>query len=161
MQAAQIIQPLPVAGGERAALSFQTVRELFHLRTLLETEAAARAASRPLDIGDLREAHARRAQGMHDYLDANTAFHVALARVGGNQVLADLLEDVMQRLQGPLQLVLRSPWPHQGASGHTHDDLLEAVLGGDREAARALVREHIAASRQAVLKALLFSSGPD
>lgn len=86
-----------------------------------------------------------------DFGDADTRFHVALARGGGNRLFADMTQAIRESLRAPLLDGYRA---HEDWSGlretlqHQHRELLAAVAAGDAERASQLAAEHIHTSYQ-------------
>lgn len=133
---------------------------MFDLRLLLEPEAARRAAGR-VDADALRRLDAVCAAGYQPedadsalaFLDANRAFHVAVADLSGNGRLARQIGRLLDESTRMLVLGLKRR-DRSGEMAHEHAALIEALALGRAEAAAALMREQVAASRAMVLDAL-------
>ncbi|MBW3667597.1 MAG: GntR family transcriptional regulator [Actinobacteria bacterium] len=145
-------------------VTIKRARDLFQLRALLEVEAAGSAAERRLDLDALIELEqlGRQTYDAGDrasitrFMEENTRFHVALAELGGNEALADMLQYVLEQLERlfHLGLVLRS---RGDEIVHEHQELLAAVKAGNGRAARRIAGEQAASSQLMVLNALLSS----
>lgn len=147
-----------------AAMTVKDARDLFTLRTLLESEAAALAAGQGGDLARLRELDAL-CQGEYEVTDpdsvrrflvVNSAFHVAVAELGGNLRLVDQLSRVIDQLERYMHLGLRLA--HRAESiVHEHRDLLAAIASGDVKRARAEAAAQAHESHRMVLDGLLSS----
>lgn len=164
LQAEGLVEVVARSGYRVAPVTIKLARELFDLRALLESEAAARAAGKAIDIEQLRELEALRSTtynpsdkaSVREFLRANTAFHVSLARAGGNDTLADLLERVFDQLQRLFHVGLTLS-SRADEVVHEHGEMLDAVMRGDAQLAREVTTAQVAASRKMVLDALLSS----
>jgi DNA-binding GntR family transcriptional regulator len=159
-----LIHVVPRSGYRVAPVTLKMARDLFDLRAVLEAEALARAASKPIDIDVLRELEALRAttyrpadrESVRSFLKANTAFHVGLARAGGNDAIAEVLERVFNQLQRLFHLgVMLSSRADEVV--HEHHEMLDAVMRGDPDLAREVARTQVANARRVILNALLSS----
>jgi hypothetical protein len=139
------------------------VDELLDVRALLEAETARLAAVRAArgitgdggtsaaQLARLREICLEgKAAAQADDFDAavlaNNAFHVEVAAIGGNAVLAELAEIVGRRVQWYYRMVApaRGHW-----SWAEHAEIIEAIESGEADRAQALARKHTERTRQA------------
>lgn len=126
--------------------------EVTEARRLLEGEVAALAASTASDqqiaeleailarIGDMRSDQPTRER-------ADRAFHVALARATGNDVLVGLIETLWdKRYQSPLCVYFFSRAREAGIQppADEHRLVLDAIRARDPDAARRAMRDHLA-----------------
>jgi len=112
---------LEVGSAEAAASAALTQRERAHLRDRLEACASAPLA---------------------DYRRMDSRFHLALAEVTGSASLTAAAADARSRLNELLDAIplLERNIAHSNAQ---HERLVDAVLAGDVEAARAVMTEHL------------------
>jgi GntR family transcriptional repressor for pyruvate dehydrogenase complex len=127
--------------GERSA------RDLMETRRLLEVEIAGLAAARrgDADVATLRTAIETMRTASDDipaYVDADVAFHLALATASGNQVLADLLRSIRSLLDVWARRVLEAAG-ETATSLRMHEPILRAVEKGNPQAARAAMLRHM------------------
>jgi DNA-binding GntR family transcriptional regulator len=87
------------------------------------------------------------------FLDANRAFHVAVADLSGNARLARQVGRLLDESTRMLVLGLKRR-DRSGEMAHEHAALIEALALGRADAAAALMHEQVAASRAMVLDAL-------
>lgn len=155
-----LIQAMPRRGWVVALVTIRDIHEVFDLRLLLEPEAARRAAGR-VDAAVLRRLDGVCAAGYRPedadsalgFLDANRAFHVAVADLSGNARLARQVGRLLDESTRMLVLGLKRR-DRSGEMAHEHAALIEALALGRADAAAALMHEQVAASRAMVLDAL-------
>lgn len=155
-----LVQAVPRRGWMVSLVTIRDIHEVFDLRLLLEPEAARRAAGR-VDAGALRLLDAVCACGYrpededstHAFLDANKAFHVAVAELSGNGRLARQIDRLLDESTRMLALGLRTR-DRTGEMAHEHHALIEALALGRAEDAAGIMRQQVDASRSMVLAAL-------
>ena len=155
-----LVQAVPRRGWIVSLVTIRDIHEVFGLRLLLEPEAAKLAAGR-VDADLLRRLDDICACGYqpddqdstHAFLDANKAFHVAIADLSGNARLARQIDRLLDESTRMLALGL-SRRDRTGEMAHEHHTLIEALALGHAEEAAAIMREQVAASRTMVLTAL-------
>lgn len=160
-----LVEAAPRSGYRVAAITIRHTRELFDLRELIEGEAAAEAARRPLDDGQiadlnrLAEARANPADraSIARFLDDNLSFHAGVAAASGNRRLERLVRQLLFEQERLFHLSLRLT-NRSEEMVHEHHDLLEALIDGDPERAKSVAVEQIGSARRMVLDALLSSS---
>jgi DNA-binding FadR family transcriptional regulator len=116
------------------------------LRSALETGAAEAAAERELseaEVGHLRRCLAETSSApLADYRRMDSRLHLAIAEVSGSPSLTSATAEVRMRLNELLDAIplLEVNLEH---SNRQHEAIVEAILGGDPEAARQAMREHL------------------
>lgn len=127
------------------------LQHVFALRIEIETAAAGLAAANRTESdltvlrASLDEANRRAAD-----LDAGTAaaidFHSAIGKATNNPYFVDLMRYLQGRLHGSIRTtrrsVIRSPGLLQAIEDE-HRAIFEAIAGGDGEAARLAMRDHL------------------
>ena len=137
--------------------------ELLELRTAVEAEAAALAAQRrsPAQeeriIGCLREVD-RAANAGELTVEADFALHLAIAEATNNPRFGDFLSMIGSNLI-PRKVLTESesepvPREYLDVISAEHHKIVNAILDGDDDAARAAMRQHLKGS-QARYRALL------
>ncbi|MBR0668193.1 GntR family transcriptional regulator [Roseomonas hellenica] len=155
-----LVQAMPRRGWVVSLVTIRDIHEVFDLRLLLEPEAARRAAGR-VDTEALRCLDGVCAAGHRpedgatalDFLQANRAFHVAVAELSGNARLARQVGRLLDESTRMLVLGL-SRRDRSGEMAHEHAALIEALALGRGAEAAALMEAQVAASRAMVLAAL-------
>jgi DNA-binding GntR family transcriptional regulator len=136
------------------------VRELFEVRLAVEPAAAALAAERLSRFdgqtvrslaADLR--HKRDAPDASGFLEADQAFHRAVAGFSRNALLGEYI-DHLQTLNRWLWNTYFQTHSVRRADLFAHEPIVEALLGGNAQAAEAAMREHIAGSKEQLLAGL-------
>ena len=151
----------PTAGAAGAATDGSDIRnllQLLELRTSIESDAAALAATRRSDaqLADMQQAladFAQHLQAVGETVAPDFRFHLAIAQATGNRYFSDLM--------GHLGLAViprtrvSSSWldVEQGAQhlhkvNQEHQDIYAAIARQDPDAARAAMRIHLVNSRE-------------
>jgi len=141
-RSAQVARPSP-----------KTVKEVFSMRALLESEAARLAAEKaaPADSRALekliddeqREFHNR---NFHGYIKANREFHMAVARLADNSLLEKTIEQFLD--QSGVILSLFDPFydfePEEERTNYEEDRaILEALVTKNAGLAASRMKDHI------------------
>jgi DNA-binding GntR family transcriptional regulator len=149
------------SGGMRPAVpSVRSMRELYEVRLALE-ELTARKAATSGDRGLLESTQqhwraldaewraGRPSISGPDFVHEDERFHAAIAAAGGNHLAGRLLGDVNDRIR-----ILRvhdfTADERIRATIAEHLEILDAVLGGEADAAAAFMRAHVQRSAQVV-----------
>lgn len=138
----------PARGAFVATPSVEEARQVFEVRSMIEAELARQLAARITDaqLRELRQhlAEERAAVARTDVPGRTRLladFHVVLARMLGNQVLAELLEDLLSR-SSLISLMYQSSHS-AGASFQEHEAVVEALARRDGRAAARLMQAHL------------------
>ncbi|YBV96760.1 GntR family transcriptional regulator [Phyllobacteriaceae bacterium JZ32] len=128
----------------------QRIYEMFEVMAELEGMAGSLAARRHTeeDRTDLLAAHAKCEQSAESgdtdaYYYDNELFHRAIYAASHSEFLAEQCTTLHRRLRPYRRLQLRVR-NRMKTSFSEHTGIVEAILAGDAEAARALLRSHIA-----------------
>ena len=129
----------------------KTKREIIEMITVwaaLEGMAARLAAERasPSELKGLRElfnAFEREplSTHMHEYSQANIAFHQAIIRMGGCHLIADMTENLFLHMRAIRAVSIRQENRSQ-TSMREHMAIIDALEAQDPDRAEQLVREH-------------------
>ncbi len=147
---------VPRRGAVVTQLQPELLDEIFEVREALEVQECALAAKRASEgeIERMRESveaaeRALRAGDAEGVNEANARFHEILVEASHNDTLAGVLRPLKNRLNWILRqnedatLVCRE-----------HRDILEAIVSGDVDQARAVATSHVATSKQLALAVL-------
>lgn len=149
----QVVAPLTWAG----------IREIFHLRVLLEPDAAMQAAGR-VDVNQLNELN-RRCQERYTpgdareelrFLLANQDFHLAIARSSGNERQARIIEQLHDSVARILWMALKIERRPEVWS-HGHDEIIAALAAGNGQEAAAQAKRHLMEGQNVVMNVILSS----
>lgn len=146
-----------------APITIQDAKDLYETRVLLEPAAAQRAAGRltPEQVRQLQElAQASYHLGVEgevaEFLEANTSLHKIIAGASGNRVMSEvisLLLDRVERFNHLSHLILN----RSDTVRHEHEELVEALAGGDGERAAELMEAHIRSARSFLIEVMIES----
>jgi DNA-binding GntR family transcriptional regulator len=159
-----LVRAIPRRGYMVTAVTLKDIQDVFELRLMLEPAAARMAAGR-VDGQHLRMLdevcragyQPGDAKSISRFLEANKAFHVALAQAAGNVRLANAIEQLLDEMTRLLHLGLGLRNRSQEMQ-HEHRALVKALTRGDGATAERICREQIEAARSMVLSAILTSS---
>lgn len=132
----------------------EEVRDVFHVRGLLEADGAALAARNIDDDGRalLESIYARGEAASsqadsRELIELNTEFHDAVMSIGDNKVSIKLLSELRRRIGWYLATIITSRAP---SSWVEHRGILDAINSGDAEQARLLMSKHITHSKDLI-----------
>lgn len=132
--------------------SAQEANDFFHVRSVLEAEAARLAAGHADDaslaeLAELVDDAARTPEtDARSLADLNTRFHRRIAALAGNHVLAEMLSAFEKRLRWYFKPVAMVSGDR---SWDQHASLMKAFAAGDARHAEALMRDHTAGTARA------------
>ena len=138
----------PARGAFVASPSAEEARQVFAVRRMLEVELtrAFVAAATPAHINALRD-HVAREQAAVQRQDVEGRtellgdFHVLMAELLGNHVLADVLQDLLARCAIATLMYQSSHAAHDSSAEHAA--LVECFAAGNVTRAVKLMREHL------------------
>lgn len=130
------------------------VREVFHVRALLEADSAAQAA-RAIDEAALARLTAIVERGTslasegdsQTLLELNAEFHDLVTDAGGNRVTRRILDDLQRRIAWFLATIIAGRAPSSWAE---HAEILDALRAGDADAAFERTSAHVLRSLELV-----------
>ena len=130
--------------------------EVIRARSMIEGECAALAAKygTAAQLRAIRKAHVgmrKEAKRHHNPLDADRAFHVAIAQAAGNSALELVVQTLWDQRVGPLYraLEVKLEYPAMAAEALAeHKAVLDAILAHDAAAARGAMRRHMDQTRK-------------
>jgi DNA-binding GntR family transcriptional regulator len=161
-----LVESMPRIGHVVATFTVQDVLETFHLRSILEAEAAGLAAERITEEGiaallknsDEEFALSERAHdaailrivahedGFYERAcELNTEFHQLIAQASGNRRLADLVKRLVEDMRRMLAFNSRLVTPQQ------HLEIIEALKLRDRAKAEQAMKRHIEETKSGLL----------
>ncbi len=144
----RLIKLEPARGAFVAAPSVEEAKQVFAVRRMLEAEMArafARTAT-PSKVKSLREHVAQeklavQQQDVPSRTELLGDFHVRMAELMGNQVLADLLRELISRC-ALITLMYQSAHAAEH-SNEEHAEIVKALAAKDEELAVRLMNEHL------------------
>lgn len=139
-------------------LGEKRVLDLVEARRFIETATARLAAERRTNEGleTIKTALARMRENRLDrggFTEADIAFHLAIADVAGNTVLAGILSSVQSLLRVWIERVSESVADQDEFYG-IHVPIADAIAAGDGDAAAAAMARHLEAATEYLLRTL-------
>jgi len=147
-----------------------TVRSLFHrdpshlvevmkVRRMFEVDAARQLAEAKHDLSGVEAALARMeasvaARDFNAYASSDAAFHRAVVRAPGNEVMSTLYDAIYQLVTDVILVSVRVPSKPMENGLVEHNEIYAAILTGDPEKAAAAVGAHIDNSTRYLMLAL-------
>lgn len=142
----------PGRGAFVHAPTMREIDEIFHVRTLLESDSARLAADRitPPSLERLEEILGLGEEAVREgeplpLLELNARFHGIVVASADNSLMASMLTALSKRIRWYFAsvVVLRAP-----SSWHQHDNIYQALLARDGEAAARLMAQHVGETRR-------------
>jgi len=142
-----LVQYFPRRGYQVTQFSMDDVIDVFQVRMMLEPEAAYLAAKRmtPEDVAEL-ETLARDIAASSVPAESNLRLHHTIALFSGNRLLAELVQQVNEKIWVFGKAYLAPLDPRK--SDLSHFGIIEALRTGDGEAARTAMRGHLEHTQQ-------------
>ena len=144
------LEAVPNRGTFVPAPSVEELRELYEVRGILEdavvtrlARATANGSAQKLRAHVAEERSAVKSGDRSRLFGLSTEFHALLAELSGNEQLSRTLRTLLPRSSLHFSL-FAPPALHNCAGPHDHGDIVKAVLAGDTDKARALMRQHLA-----------------
>jgi DNA-binding GntR family transcriptional regulator len=153
-----IVERIPNRGALVRAFSSRDVEQLYSLREMLETSAAAQIEFpvKPDDLEELKLVQAEHdaaieREDLVEVFRSNQRFHSKLFDLCGNSYLAEAIETYAQRAHGIRFHVLIGPAQRRRARDE-HHLMIDAITRQDRASLVELCRNHLPASKNAYLR---------
>jgi len=145
----RLVDQLPNCGASVAKPSVEEGRDLFATRRVLEgaiiqtlTPQINKAQIRQLRQMLDREQNAYEADDSKLALSLSVDFHRQLAKMGGNRVLEEYLNDIIRRT--PLVILTHlSADPQNRCRNQEHEAIVDAIETGDAKKAVAIMNRHL------------------
>lgn len=132
-----------------------TLLEVYEVRYILELEIAKLAAERreDTDLAQMRACLEKRKAAKHScdeagFLDADVAFHIAVANASKNAVLVDMYQSFTTALRDALGNLLTDAEIDRGDQELLHEQLFDAIAQGDPTIAQQRTAEFLEAITQ-------------
>lgn len=148
LSAQKVVDLRPNRGAFVATPTPEEARNVFQARRAIE-RTTVRNAIRNASVGDIdrlrahaeREGAARRSGSRPKAIRMSGEFHLVLGEIGGNDVLAGFLRELV--LRSSLIIGLYAPHSAPLCEDHDHLDILEAVEARDEPRAVARIDHHL------------------
>ena len=142
----------------------ETLKDIFEVRHLLEPQIAAVAAQRACDeevqrLGEILDEQQRHVTEGQTGVDADSAFHFALASATHNSALVKVVSAVEDILRLSRDQSLQEPGRPQRSLA-SHRQILEMVRAGDASGAREAMEYHLTSVEPAMVSDTELSFNP-
>lgn len=157
LQTKGIVEYLPRRGVQVLEMTMDSLKEITDLRLVLESLSVRRAMERITeeDIENLRELNKRllESQDNVEQGELDRQFHGYIAKIGGENILSQYLEDLQMR-QALVQCWIpfrpeRIPHTYQ-----EHDSIIQAIVWKNTELAVRLTEAHFLISQRSLCRKL-------
>jgi DNA-binding GntR family transcriptional regulator len=152
------LRHVPRGGYSVQEIGLDEAEELFDVREALEVFALARAiehgdpgAFRRVERANARYAREVRRPLRKERLVQDMEFHLAIARLAGNRLLAEVLEGVFTRIVLKRKLEGLVTAQRAGESLAEHREIVRALRAGNAALAVKAMRRHIRGAREFVV----------
>jgi DNA-binding GntR family transcriptional regulator len=142
------LRTVPRRGGFIVRKTKKQIIEMIEMWAALESMAARLATlhASDADIGALRTMfdefrNATPAEHIHEYSDANIAFHQAIIRLSGSRLMGKTIEDLFIHVRAIRRMTIGQS-DRAARSIIDHMRIIEALEARDTERAERLVRQH-------------------
>lgn len=153
LQGEGLVGMTPNRGATVRTITATDIAEIYALRSVLESHAAATAAERitDADLARLEDAHARLErigdQGTaHEQADADLQLHGIITHAAGSQLLKTMIGQVHA-----FTVTYRSRYPYTSEqvrhANTQHREIIDALRAHDGPRAETLMRQHVGWSR--------------
>mgnify|MGYP001086264564 CR=1 FL=1 len=146
----------------------ESLKEVYELRILIESETAAKAAIRANDetlreilkISETYDEIARtRTEEQEesekgDYIDTDVKLHIAIARASGNSMYVTLLEILTGFLRYVQFETCRGNLVRSREAAHEHSRIAQALVCRDPDASRVEMSHHLRVSQEALKRTM-------
>lgn len=159
LEGAGLIELLPNRGAQIRPLSRDDVRQIFELREALEGQAAALATrnlrgpkARQTLMDAFTKADKAAATGdVIGYRSTNAAFHQTILALADNPRLVEVASELTVPIyQLQLSMLLNERELRAAAAGHRR--IVDAMLAGDEDRARAEMQDHVRVSGAVMMR---------
>jgi DNA-binding GntR family transcriptional regulator len=162
LQQDNLLRIVPNRGYFVSSLTIQEVNDMYEYRAVVEGGCAELAATRGVPQAMLAElfrlartkCQASGRSGYARFIEADTAFHVAIARLTHNELMVRAVSNL--RCHTDKILFAAANVLDMGYYGDVpvreHCAILEAIRRGDSQAARKLICDHILGAKQKILQ---------
>lgn len=157
LQQENLLKIIPKKGYFIAHMSVHELNELYEFRAWIEgvcAEIAARANSDPDQLDALEKlacVQYDNREGYFRFIEADTAFHLGIAKLTGNSMLVKAVADIRVHMER-LMYAASSVAPYSQVTSQEHRSIIAAIRNRNAKLARKLVHSHILDAKENILK---------
>jgi DNA-binding GntR family transcriptional regulator len=153
-----LVRIVPKKGYFVKLIGVSELNELYEYRAMLECAAAELASSKEPDPNILEELKISASvcyqpgnrSSYSRFIEADTAFHVGIARLTGNQLLISAVSDLRAHIEQILYATINLG-DYCEVLTREHSEIYKAIRERDSRAAHKLMLEHVMGSREKIL----------
>jgi GntR family transcriptional regulator, rspAB operon transcriptional repressor len=157
LQQENLLRIIPKKGYFIAHMSVHELNELYEFRAWIEgvcAEIAARTGSDPDQLDNLERlagVQYDNREGYFRFIEADTAFHLGIAKLTGNSMLVKAVADIRVHMER-LMYAASSVAPYSQITSQEHRSIIAAIRNRNAKLARKLVHSHILDAKENILK---------
>jgi len=162
-----LVESFPRRGYRIAPVTIKAINDLFHVRAVLEGDAAALACRnlREEDFAHLKQLadasyELDENKSREDFVNANHDFHLAISLASNNPRLHALVVTHLEEGERFFHLGAQAR-DVNSETNREHHDLLAVLREGDPQRAREVMSDHIESTRKGLLQSLLAAHYPE
>ncbi len=158
LQNERLLRIVPNRGYFVAQITLQVLNDIYEFRCAVECAAAELAAAKGVDAESLRKlaelslvtCSPDDRESCVRFIEADTAFHMLIARLSRNQMLLQAVGEARSQMERIMFAAIDINY-YGEAPGREHREILKAVEERDPEGARQHMYDHIIQSKDKVL----------
>ena len=158
LQNERLVRIVPNRGYFVSQITLQVLNDIYEFRTAVECAAAELAAVKgasPESLEKLTEwtevsCTPEDRQSCVNFIEADTAFHIGIARLARNQMLLQAVSEARSQMERIMFAAIDINYFGE-VPGREHHEILRAIRDRDHERARLTMRDHIMQSKDKVL----------
>lgn len=157
LQQENLLKIIPKKGYFIAHMSVHELNQLYEYRAWIEgvcAEIAAKIIVDPdqlLELEKLASVQYDDREGYFRFIEADTAFHLGIAKLTGNSLLVKAVADIRVHMER-LMYAASSVAPFGQVTSREHRSIVAAVRNRNAKLARQLVHRHILGAKENILK---------
>jgi DNA-binding GntR family transcriptional regulator len=158
LQNERLLRIVPNRGYFVSPITLQVLNDIYEFRAAVECAAAELAAAKGTapellkKLGQLAEASCtpEDRKSCVSFIEADTAFHVGIARLARNQMLVQAVSEARNQMERIMYAAIDIHY-YGELPGREHREILQAIQERDPERARQQMHNHIMQSKDKVL----------
>jgi len=159
LQEDRLLQIVPNRGYFVSPITLQELNDVYEFRIAIECEAAELAARKATDIELLNELseladtsyRADSVASYSEFIEADTEFHVGIARLSRNQMLVRAISEARSQMERIMYAAIDIHY-YGEVPTREHQEIIKTIRQHDPEAARRSMHDHISQSKDKVLR---------
>jgi len=158
LQNERLLRIVPNRGYFVSPISLQVLNDIYEFRAAVESAAAELAAAKGADPEQLKKLEQlcevsctpEDRKSCVDFIEADTAFHVGIARLARNQMLLQAVSEARSQMERIMYAAIDIHYFGE-LPGREHREILQAIRDHDPERARQRMHNHIMQSKDKVM----------